>query len=404
MTHITKAIATCFAVAVVSSLAVSTAFAEKRMSVPGQFIITFEPETSQHKRKATLKKHNAKIFDRIPELNAYSVEITSASESPSNQQTAATAKRLQLDPTIRLAEPNYIYEATQSASVSLFRPNDPLLSRQWAWDRIKAYSAWDTTQGSSSTKIAVIDTGVQRNHPDLNAKIINDNDPNAYNDLVDNDDAPDDGHGHGTHVAGTTAAETNNRTGGAGTSPRSMIMPVRVLNNQGSGSSTNVAKGILYAASHGAKVINLSLGSSYKSSYMERAVNTAWNRGVFLACAAGNSNTSTYHYPAAFSNCMAIASTDSNDKKSSFSNYGSWVRVAAPGRNILSTWKDSRYGSISGTSMASPHVAGAAALLSSQGHSNAQIRSRLCSTADRITGTGNYWTCGRLNLQRAVAR
>jgi subtilisin family serine protease len=220
---------------------------------------------------------------------------------------------------------------------------------------------------------------------------------------VQNDNAPDDGNGHGTHVGGTVAAETNNATGGAGTCPNCRLMPVRVLDNNGSGTLVNVANGINFAANNGAEAINLSLGGS-GSTTLQNAVNNAWNAGVFLACAAGNSNTSSTGsaYPAAYPNCFAIASTTSSDARSSFSNYGSWVEVAAPGSSIYSTWLNSGYNTISGTSMATPHVAGLAGLLASQGLTNSQIRTRICDTADDISGTGSLWTCGRINAYRAV--
>ncbi|MDB4895623.1 MAG: peptidase and in kexin sedolisin, partial [Firmicutes bacterium] len=133
-------------------------------------------------------------------------------------------------------------------------------------------------------------------------------------------------------------------------------------------------------------------------------VDYAWNKGVFLACAAGNDGTSSTAnaYPGAYTNCFAVASTNSSDAKSSFSNYGTWVEAAAPGEGIYSTWMNSGYNTISGTSMATPHVAGLAGLLASQGLTNAQIRDRICSTADHISGTGSNWTCGRINAYAAV--
>ena len=191
--------------------------------------------------------------------------------------------------------------------------------------KIQANTAWETTRGSASTVVAVVDTGIQRNHADLDGKVV------AGYDYVDNDAAPDDGNGHGTHVAGTAAAETNNATGGAGTCPECKLMPVRVLDNSGSGTLVGVANGVTYAADNGAKVINLSLGGG-GSLTLQDAVNYAWNKGAFLACAAGNSNTSSTAsaYPGAYDNCFAVASTDAADARSSFSNYGGWVEAAGP--------------------------------------------------------------------------
>jgi subtilisin family serine protease len=164
-----------------------------------------------------------------------------------------------------------------------------------------------------------------------------------------------------------------------------------------------VANGITYAADNGAKVINLSLGGG-GSSTLQSAVDYAWNKGSFLACAAGNENTSgtAYAYPGAYDNCFAVASTTLSDTRSSFSNYGTWVEAAAPGSSIYSTWINSGYDTIDGTSMATPHVAGLAGLLASQGLTNAQIRQRICDSSDKIDGTGTTWTCGRINAARAV--
>lgn len=359
-------------------------------AVPGEFVVKFRPGTTDSARDSAVSALGGRFFDSIPSLGADAVVFPALKASAKQGGAEAVINALKKNPNVEYVEPNYIYSVN-------FTPNDPGLSQQWAWSRIQAFQAWDVTQGSSSTVIGIVDTGIQRTHPDLDSKIV------AGYDYVQNDNAPDDGNGHGTHVAGTSAAETNNGTGGAGTCPGCRLMPVRVLDNNGSGSLVNVANGINFAANNGARVINLSLGGT-GSTTLQNAVNNAWNQGVFLACAAGNSNTSSTGsaYPAAYPNCFAVASTTSTDARSSFSNYGNWVEVAAPGSSIYSTWINSGYNTISGTSMATPHVAGLAGLLASQGLTNAQIRDRICSTSDAISGTGSLWTCGRINAYRAV--
>ncbi|KPC73751.1 thermitase, partial [Thermoactinomyces vulgaris] len=213
---------------------------------------------------------------------------------------------------------------------------------------------------------------------------------------------PQDGNGHGTHCAGIAAAVTNNSTGIAGTAPKASILAVRVLNNSGSGTWTAVANGITYAADQGADVISLSLGGTVGNSGLQQAVDYAWSKGSVVVAAAGNAGTTAPNYPAYYSNAIAVASTDQNDNKSSFSTYGSWVDVAAPGSSIYSTYPTSTYSSLSGTSMATPHVAGVAGLLAAQGRSASNIRAAIENTADKISGTGTYWAKGRVNAYKAV--
>lgn len=358
-------------------------------AVPGEYLVKFRPGTAKAARANLAKAQGGESIARIDALD---IEVMSFPALQANGNGKAAEKimtALKNNPNVQFVEPNYIYE-------SQFVPNDPGVSQQWAWGKIDAYRAWDVSQGSASTVIAVVDTGVQLNHPDLSTKIV------AGYDYVDGDTVADDGNGHGTHVAGSAAAKTNNSTGGAGMCPNCSIMPVRVLNNQGSGTLANVANGITWAANNGAKVINLSLGGS-GSATLQQAVDYAWSKGVFLACAAGNENTSNLTYPGGYANCFTVASTNSSDNRSSFSNWGaSWVQVAAPGESIYSTWLNSGYNTISGTSMATPHVAGLAGLLASAGLTNAQIRDRICNTADQISGTGTLWSCGRINAYRAL--
>ncbi|HYF96190.1 MAG TPA: S8 family serine peptidase [Symbiobacteriaceae bacterium] len=359
-------------------------------SVPGEFIVKFKPGVAAADRAKVAKASGGRLTKRITALDADVVEFPALKARYSARSAEATLNALKRNPQVEYVEPNYIYTADLT-------PNDPSLGSQWAWTKVQAYAAWDVTQGAAATVVAVIDTGVQRNHPDLDAKIV------AGYDFVQNDSAPDDGNGHGTHVSGTAAAETNNATGGAGICPGCSIMPVRVLDNNGSGTLANVASGIIWAADHGARVINMSLGGPGGSTTLESAVNYAWNKGVFLACAAGNSNSSAPSYPAYYSNCFAVASTTASDTRSSFSNYGSWVEIAAPGSAIYSTYLNSGYATLDGTSMATPHVAGLAGLLASQGLTNTQIRDRIMSSADKINGTGTYWTGGRINALAAVS-
>ncbi len=302
---------------------------------------------------------------------------------------------------VEFAELNGIYHAVAM-------PNDPRVGDQWQYQNtgqtggkvdadIDAFEAWDVTQGSPSVAIAIVDTGIDSAHADLSGKVVK---------SVNFTSSPtaEDRFGHGTHVAGIVAATTGNGIGVAGTCPNCVLYNVKVLGDDGSGSWANIAAGINWALDNGAKVINLSLGGTVGSYALQSSINNAWSKGVVVVAAAGNSNTSSAFYPAYYSNTIAVAATNSSDQRSSFSNYGSWVDVAAPGENILSTTMNSTYGTMSGTSMAAPFVSGLAGLLWSTGYgtSNSSVRSRLESTADRITGTGSRWANGRINACKAV--
>ncbi|MBY6087189.1 S8 family peptidase [Priestia flexa] len=290
---------------------------------------------------------------------------------------------------VEYAEANYVFEAS-------YIPNDPFYSFQYGPQKVSAPSAWDVTQSNAGIRIAILDTGVQPNHPDLASKLVP-----GYN-FIDNNTDTNDFNGHGTHVAGIAAATTNNGAGIAGMAPLASIQPVKVLSNSGSGLLSQVADGIIYAVNQGVQVINLSLGSPQDTITLEGAVNYAASQGVVVIGAAGNNGSNALTYPAAYANVIAVASTTSSDQRSVFSNFGTWVQVAAPGSSILSTYPTSTYSYLSGTSMAAPHVAGLAALLAAQGRSASQIRTVIQNTCDPIIGTGTNWVYGRINADRAV--
>lgn len=302
------------------------------------------------------------------------------------------------NPLVSYAELNYEIKA-------LGTPNDPYFSNQWGMVKVQAPEAWDISHGSQSAKIAILDTGIDNDHEDLAAKVVaRVNFTTAASD--------DDFYGHGTHVAGIASAITNNSTGVAGLGYEASLMSVKVLDDSGMGYNSWVANGINWAADNGARVINMSLGGPGSSTTLKNAVDYAWSKGVVLACAAGNSGNSSPTYPAYYSNCLATAATDANDQKASWSSYGSWVDVAAPGVNIFSTFPNhankigkNNYDYGSGTSMATPHVAGLAGLIFgyNSGLSNNQVRSTIETYADDIAGTGTYWSQGRINAYRSLS-
>ena len=308
---------------------------------------------------------------------------------------------LRRSPAVEFAEPNYLVHT------AVITPSDPGWANQYGPVRIQAPQAWDITIGSSSVTIAVIDSGVDLDHPDLASKIWTnpgetgggkqtngvDDDGDGYVDdwrgwdFVNGDNNPQDDYGHGTHVSGIAAAASDNGIGIAGIAWGAQIMPLKILDNTGNGSDSDVASAMVWATDHGAQIINLSLGGDAPASVMEAAVNYAYGRGVTVVAAAGNSGRSGVLYPAAYRDVIAVAATDINNNHAGFSTYGPEVDLAAPGVGVYSTyWSpggSSTYFSLSGTSMATPHVAGVAALLASLPQFNTpdKIRQALEETA-----------------------
>ncbi|MHB8780431.1 MAG: S8 family peptidase [Candidatus Geothermincolia bacterium] len=246
-------------------------------------------------------------------------------------------------------------EVDQVRSIS-WTPNDPDYDRQWHLPSIAADAAWDVTQGSNSVILAVIDTGVAYNHGDLSANCVA-----GYNFAYENSNPYDD-NGHGTHVAGIAAASGNNNYGIAGVGWNTLIMPIKVLDSSGSGYDSDVARGIRFAADNGAHVINMSLGGGGFSRTMQDAIDYAYNKGVVIVAAAGNDGTNTISYPAAMDNVISVAALDSSNNLAGFSNYGQGLDISAPGVAIYSSVPGG-FKTYSGTSMATPVVAGTASLV-----------------------------------------
>ena len=306
---------------------------------------------------------------------------------------------------ISFAEPDYVAHASEA-------PNDTFFGSQWSMTKIQAPAAWDVTHGAGSVTVAILDCGIfdeasgrraadgLLGHPDLRAKVLGDVD------FTGSPRGTDDRCGHGTHVAGIAAATTNNAIGVAGVGYNSGLLNAKVLNDSGSGMSSWLVSGISWAVSHGAKVINMSLGAIGSCpTAVQNAIDSAWASSVVIVAAAGNDGTSAIEWPAGCNHVVSVASTDQADAKSSFSNFGAWVQIAAPGSSILSTYSDGSYQTLSGTSMATPHVAGLAALIwaTPHGTSAQAVVARLQTTADQIPGTGTLWSYGRINAAAAVA-
>ena len=313
------------------------------------------------------------------------------------QSVDATIDALEADPDVLYAEPDYVGDGGPSTE------RHALCRLSVALSEDRAAGGVDATTGSASVIVAVVDTGVELTDPELDSKITSG--PNAGYDFVNSDTDPTDDHGHGTHVAGTIAAESNNAVGVAGICWACKIMPVKALNSIGRGSMLDVAAGIDWARTHGATVVNLSLGSTGDSITLHTAVDNAFAAGVVVVGAAGNDGTLGVLYPARYDNAIAVGATDSTDTVASFSNFGPQLDVTAPGVSILSTVLGSGYSAWNGTSMATPHVAGVVGLMKSVGITDpATIRAKLIATATDLgpAGFDNSYGYGRINAHLAV--
>jgi len=279
-------------------------------------------------------------------------------------------------------------------------PNDPDWPKQWGPQKIEADWAWNTTMGDPSVLVAVVDTGIDWNHPDLAENYV----PLGY-DWVNNDPDPMDDNGHGTHCAGVIAAAINNNIGMAGLA-QVRVMAEKGLDASGSGWTSDLASAIIHAVDQGANIISCSWGSYVKSTLLHEAVRYAYDHGVLVVAAAGNDATDIKNYPAAYDEVFAVTATDQNDDPASFTNFGNWVEVAAPGVQIYSTVWDDSYAYMSGTSMSTPHVSGVAALIWGRfpNMTRDQVWAQLQYTAEDLGDPGFdvYYGFGRISAKKAV--
>ena len=311
-----------------------------------RIIVYFAPESTQAERQAYIESMGGKLTRQIEPLNAAVLTLPDAAPLHASSVIATT-------------EPDYLVTALLDVPTS-----DPHYAEQWGLNVIGAPDAWlALPEDAPKVRVAVIDSGVCAGHPDLAGRVL------AGYDFVDNDTAPDDTFGHGCAVSGVIAANIDNGEGIAGVAPNAQIMPLRVLDGQGVGTYSDVAAAIVYAADQGADVINLSLGGPNASSLLADAVRYAVQRDVLVIAAAGNTGREGVLYPAAYSEVIAVGSIDPDLQCSSFSTYGPQIAVLAPGRGILTTNRAGSYTALNGTSMAAPHVSGAAAILIARGES-----------------------------------
>ncbi|MBC7545787.1 MAG: S8 family serine peptidase [Candidatus Sericytochromatia bacterium] len=349
----------------------------------------------KYKTAASFKTKGTELLYRMPGsvvLDSFqgSEGLTELQRIPAGVQVSNAVKGYEADSTVEAAAPN----ETWTTNVAAPTPNDPRYGEMWHAQKLRYTDCWSKSQGEG-TIVAVIDTGIDANHPDLVGQIA----PGGY-DFVSKDNDPRDGNGHGTHVAGIIAAAGNNGTGIVGIAPKAKILPLRVLNDAGQGSTFIIMKAMNYAATKGAKIINLSLGGPpggiLGRTYFRLYGDALLKKGILLIAASGNEGGAV-GMPAQVASFMAVGATNDLDKTASFSNFGKQVSVSAPGVNILSTMPTypcylstnhpgtitTDYSNLSGTSMATPLVAGAAALLLSQNPTwtPAQLRDKLEKSA-----------------------
>jgi subtilisin family serine protease len=309
---------------------------------PYRVAVTFEPGTTRARARTVIADAGGTIDKAIPQINAYLVGVEP-------ERRAEVLAALESSSAVASAAKEPIAEAFDTS------PDDTDWPQQESL-RIAGFpKAWDVTQGSSKVIVAVLDSGVDAKHPDLRGALV------AGWDFINSDADPSDDHGHGTAVAGVIGARSNNHVGGAGICWRCFVMPVKVLDSTGSGDDTLIAAGIVWATDHGAQVINLSLGGPGSSVELTNALAYANAKGAIVVAAAGNAGGTTQFFPAADPHVVSVAATTVADQRFSWSNFGSWVRLAAPGCNVA-TILGGGYGTFCGTSAATPLVSGLVAL------------------------------------------
>jgi len=368
--------------------------------VPGQVVVQFRANPHPAMVQQFAQQNNLQLLRVSPMGSALFQQMGASSN------TAMLAQSLRQNNMVEYTHQNTWFRRQ-------FTVNDPRSSEQAGLAVIGMGKAWDITMGDPSVVIAVIDSGADLQHPDLAPNMVP-----GYNVLSQGQTPPQDDNGHGTHASGIAVAVADNQLGVAGACPRCKLMPIKALDSEGAGTGFDVAMAVIWAVDNGASVINMSLGGETSDPTLERAVKYALSRNVSVVVAAGNEATDTRMYPAALPGVISVGSVDSSRNRSSFSNFGDWISVTAPGSNILSTMPMqsvfmtssegyyNEYDFMDGTSMAAPMVAGVVGLIRSRYPrlSPLQIKARLEGTAIDL-GTPGFDTefgNGMVDAVRAV--
>jgi thermitase len=411
------------ATACVGALVAAASASAGAPAASGRLLVGFEKGVSKQRQQEILSATGGRIGRRFAAIRGGRLAVV---RPRSGTVADALRKRLRRADGVAYAEPDFFQFASAERT-----PDDPFYSLDYALVEspddhdIDAPAAWGTRTGCA--KVAILDTGIDTNHPDLASNVYKssdkpnngkDDDKNGYVDdtygwnAINGKGSGEDDNGHGTHVSGIVAGHGNNANGISGVCWSAKLVAVKFMNSKGKGSTSDAIDGIDYAVKNGAKIINCSFGSSSKSSALHDAVDYAQDHNVLLVVAAGNDSENidkNPSYPASFtdSNILAVAASTDDDVLASFSNFGATaVDVAAPGDSIYSTYKGGGYRYLSGTSMAAPYAAGTAAMLRKQesdatyGDLRYAIRHKV-DTPPALNGKVAY--NGRLNVQKALA-
>jgi thermitase len=356
---------------------------------PGRLLVQRAPGVDDALAEQAITMAGAKVHHKIDQINVSVIDVP-------EQALDAVSQALQSTGRFTFVERDFVAHGGAT-------PDDPDFGSQWHLAKIQASSAWGISIGSASVPIAVIDSGVDPTHPDLATKLLP-----GWNFLTGTSNTADTGAngGHGTAVSGAAAAATNNLIGVAGVGWENPILPLVVLSSSNYATYSNIASAINYAADHGARIISISIGGSMASSTLQSAVDYAWSKGAVIFAAAMNNSSTTPYYPAACNNVLAISATESTDTLASFSNYGSWIDLSAPGDGIITTEMGGGYWSCWGTSLATPIAAAVGALALSENPSlSAQALVTLLEQNSDDLGTPGhdiYYGWGRVNAYKAV--
>jgi subtilisin family serine protease len=357
------------------------------LQVPGRLLVGRKEGADPDAIEWTLRAHRTAVRREVTALRLSVVDV---------EESSADAV---MDSLRRSGLFEYV-ERDAWAHTAADKPNDPSYLSQWHLPRIQGVEAWAMTTGARSVPVAVIDSGIFGSHPDLQSKLVP-----GWNFVAGTADTSDT-MGHGSAVAGTIAAATNNGIGIASVNWASPVMPLVVVDAKDFAAYSDIAAAIQFAADHGVRIINISVGGSTPSAALQSAVDYAWRKGSVIFAAAMNERTATRYYPAACNHVVAVSATDSSDRLADFSNFGDWISLAAPGVNILTTANGGGYGFWSGTSFSSPIVAAVAALCLAVNPAltNEALVTLLEGTADDLgpAGFDASFGWGRVNAYRAV--